>query len=343
MARMRATNGARLTLSEGLMLYLIIKALIPIIAIMLLGFWAGKSKLVDNQNVSMLNIFLMDFALPGALFLSTIQTPWDGIVRQMPLIVVLTLSMWLAYVLIYMAAVKFSGKSSQDAAVLALTVALPNYAALGLPILNGVFGESTGISLNVAISISCGAVLMTPFCLMILEAGKAAERGERASMISLLPKLIYLSLKKPIVFGPLAGVLCSVLLGINHIQVPEILVLTMKPLAGAALAAALFLTGVILSARKLKINASVLLGAIVKNVGQPLVAWGIVMLFGIDPEIGRAGILLSALSAGFFGVVFGNRFGVQSPDAEGALLISTGAFVFSIPLFIMFTSAMLPT
>lgn len=323
------------------MSYLIIKALAPIITIMLLGFWAGKSRLVDNHNVSLLNIFLMDFALPGALFLATVQTPWDGIVKQMPLIVVLALSMWIAYALIYLAAVKISSKSSQDAAVLALTVALPNYAALGLPILNGVFGESTGISLNVAISISCGAVLLTPFCLMMLEAGKAAQSGTHASIGALLPKLVYLSFKKPIVFGPLVGVLGSALLGTAGLQVPELLVVTMKPLAGAALAAALFLTGVILSARRLKINAHVLVGTLVKNIGQPLIAWVVVMLFGIDPEVGRAGILLIALSAGFFGVVFGNRFGVQSPDAEGALLVSTAAFVLTIPLFIIFTSTMI--
>jgi len=320
------------------MAYLILKALAPIIVIMLLGYWAGKSKLVDNRNVSLLNIFLMDFALPGALFLATVQTPWAGIVRQMPLVLVLTLSMWIAFALVYFLAVRVSNKPPQDAAVLALTVALPNYAALGLPVLNGVFGESTGISLSVAVSISCGAVLMTPFCLMILEAAKAAERGERTSVGALLPKLVWLSCRKPIVYGPLAGVLASALLGAAGMQPPELLIVAMKPLSGAALAAALFLTGVILSARTLKINAPVVLGTLVKNIAQPLLAFGIVLLFGIGHDVGRAGILLVALSAGFFGVVFGNRYGVQSPDSEGALLISTGAFVVTIPLVILFTA-----
>ncbi|MDR3371514.1 AEC family transporter [Rhodoferax sp.] len=319
---------------------IIIKALAPIFVIMLLGFWAGKSKLVDNSNVSLLNIFLMDFALPGALFLATVQTPWAGIVKQAPLILILTLSMWVAYALIYFISVKVSGKSSQDSAVLALTVGLPNYAALGLPILNGAFGEGTGISLSVAVAISCGAVLMTPFCLMILEAGKAKQRGEQASMATLLPKLIYLSFKKPIVFGPLIGVLGSAVLGALDMKAPNLLLISLRPLGAAALAAALFLTGVILSARKLKINGPVLFGALIKNVAQPFVAWGLVLLFGIDPVVGRAGILLIALSAGFFGVVFGNRFGVQSPDAEGSLLVSTGAFIFTIPLFIMLTAGM---
>jgi predicted permease len=46
------------------MTYVIVHALAPIFLIMLLGFWAGKAKMVDNKNVSLLNIFVMDFALP---------------------------------------------------------------------------------------------------------------------------------------------------------------------------------------------------------------------------------------------------------------------------------------
>lgn len=45
------------------MTYVIVHALAPIFVIMLLGFWAGKAKMVDNKNVSLLNIFVMDFAL----------------------------------------------------------------------------------------------------------------------------------------------------------------------------------------------------------------------------------------------------------------------------------------
>jgi len=138
------------------MTYVIVHALAPIFLIMLLGFWAGKAKMVDNKNVSLLNIFVMDFALPAALFSATVQTPWSGIAAQSPLIVVLTGAMWITYAAIYFLATKVFKKSPQDAAVLTLTVALPNYAALGLPILGSVLGEGSATSLSVAVSIACG-------------------------------------------------------------------------------------------------------------------------------------------------------------------------------------------
>jgi malonate transporter len=319
------------------MTYVIVHALAPIFVIMLLGFWAGKAKMVDNQNVSLLNIFVMDFALPAALFSATVQTPWSGIVQQSPLVVVLTLAMWITWAGIYFLAVKVFKKSPQDAAVLTLTVALPNYAALGLPILGSVLGEGPSTSLSVAVSIACGSVLMTPFCLLVLEREKArAAGGNTGSTLTMLPVLMWRSVKKPIVMGPLLGVILSAI----GIKMPDLLLASIKPLGLAATAAALFLTGVILSARRLKINASVIIGSVVTMLIQPMIAWGVVLLLGLHGPVAITAILMVALSAGFFGVVFGNRFGVQSPDAEAVLLISSVLCILTLPLFISLTSGM---
>ncbi|CBA33619.1 AEC family transporter [Cronobacter turicensis] len=319
------------------MTYVIIHALAPIFVIMLLGFMAGKTRMVDNQNVALLNIFVMDFALPAALFSATVQTPWAGIVAQMPLIVVLVLAMWVTYAAIYFLAVGPFKKSPQDAAVLTLTVALPNYAALGLPILGSVLGEGPSTSLSVAVSIACGSVLMTPFCLLILEREKARASGENSgSTLAMLPVLMWRSVKKPIVWGPLLGVVLSAI----GIKMPELVLAAIKPLGLAATAAALFLTGVILSARKLKINAMVITATITKLLIQPFIAWGIVLALGLTGPVAVTAILMIALAAGFFGVVFGNRFGVQSPDAEAVLLLSSVLSILSLPLFISLTQGL---
>ncbi|MFW0700890.1 AEC family transporter [Pantoea sp. R13S299] len=319
------------------MIYIIVHALAPIFVIMLLGFWAGKAGMVNNKDVSLLNIFVMDFALPAALFSATVQTPWSGIVAQSPLIVVLTGAMWITYAAIYFLATRVFKKSPQDAAVLTLTVALPNYAALGLPILGSVLGEGSSTSLSVAVSIACGSVLMTPFCLLILEREKARIAGENVgSTLTMLPVLMWRSIKKPIVLGPLLGVVLSAL----GFRMPELVISAIKPLGLAATAAALFLTGVILSARQLKLNAVVGVGTVAKLLIQPLVAWGLVLALGLNGSVAITAILMIALSAGFFGVVFGNRFGVQSPDAEAVLLLSSILCILSLPLFITLTSGM---
>lgn len=318
------------------MTYVIIHALAPIFVIMLLGFWAGKAGMVDNKNVSLLNIFVMDFALPATLFSATVQTPWAGIVAQSPLVLVLTGAMWITYAAIYFLATSVFKRTPQDAAVLTLTVALPNYAALGLPILGSVLGEGASTSLSVAVSIACGSVLMTPFCLLILEREKARAAENSGSTLAMLPVLMWRSVKKPIVWGPLLGVVLSAI----GIKMPDLLLASIKPLGLAATAAALFLTGVILSARKLQLNALIATSTIVKLLVQPFIAWGLVMLLGLHGSIAITAILMIALAAGFFGVVFGNRFGVQSPDAEAVLLLSSVLCILSLPLFISLTSGL---
>ena len=49
---------------------------------------------------------------------------------------------------------------------------------------------------------------MTPFCLLILEREKARAEGDNSgSTLSMLPVLMWRSIKKPIVMGPLLGVI----------------------------------------------------------------------------------------------------------------------------------------
>lgn len=202
---------------------------------------------------------------------------------------------------------------------------------------SGVLGEGASTSLSVAVSIACGSVLMTPFCLLILEREKARAAGENSgSTLAMLPVLMWRSVKKPIVWGPLLGVVLSAI----GIKMPDLLLASIKPLGLAATAAALFLTGVILSARKLQLNALIATSTIVKLLVQPFIAWGLVMLLGLHGSIAITAILMIALAAGFFGVVFGNRFGVQSPDAEAVLLLSSVLCILSLPLFISLTSGL---
>lgn len=84
----------------------------------------------------------------------------------------------------------------------------------------------------------------------------------------MLPVLMWRSVKKPIVWGPLLGVVLSAI----GIKMPDLLLASIKPLGTAATAAALFLTGVILSARKLQLNALIATSTIVKLLVQPFIA-----------------------------------------------------------------------
>jgi malonate transporter len=78
----------------------------------------------------------------------------------------------------------------------------------------------------------------------------------------------------------------------------------------------------------------VILSCTTKNLIQPFLALGLAVLMHLDRATTIAVVLLISLSAGFFGVVFGSRFGVQSAEAESTLLISSLLCIITLSGFI---------
>jgi malonate transporter len=52
----------------------LLNSLVPIFAIMGLGYFAGWIRDIDNHHVAELNALVMDFALPACLFVATAST-----------------------------------------------------------------------------------------------------------------------------------------------------------------------------------------------------------------------------------------------------------------------------
>jgi malonate transporter and related proteins len=61
---------------------ILLNSLLPIFAVMALGYFAGYVRDIDNQHVGELNALVMDFALPASLFVATATTPWAMLVAQ---------------------------------------------------------------------------------------------------------------------------------------------------------------------------------------------------------------------------------------------------------------------
>jgi len=54
---------------------ILLNALVPIFAVMALGYFAGWIRDLDSHHIGELNALVMDFALPAALFVATASTP----------------------------------------------------------------------------------------------------------------------------------------------------------------------------------------------------------------------------------------------------------------------------
>ena len=303
------------------MLPIILNALVPIFFVLLLGYLAGRLKRLDNTRVAEMNVLVMEFALPCALFIGTFHTPRAVLIDRWPVVVVLGVGMLIIYGITYLLQRRVFGLNTQEAAVQTLTTSLPNYASCGLPLVAAVFGPSQTVL--VAISIACGATIVSPLTLTLLELGKPGGNPSGAGAGVLIGRAMRHALTRPIVAAPILGVVLA-LLGVTLPAFSDKLLGSSLDLLGrAAGGIALFLTGLILSSQRFEFSGNVLASVLLKNIVHPLVAFGIVKLLPVPPDIARAAVVISAIPSGFFGVLFGLRYGVQSRVAGSTLIASS--------------------
>jgi malonate transporter len=289
-------------------------ALVPIFAGLLLGYLAGLRRVMDNQNVRALVTFVMSFAIPCSLFLAVASTPF-AVLRQYtaPAFVIA-----IVYLVVYAVSffwVRFrENLRPSDSSVVALTLAFPNSAAVGLPLLASVFGPQSTVT--VAIALAIGSITVSPITLAILEASRRGDGrsfGLRNSGLALMH-----SIKKPIVWSPLLGVVFSC----AGLHLPSFIDRSFAVMGSAADGSALVLTGLVVSAQRFEIGGNTLAAVFLKNVLQPFLALGIALLIHLPVELMRYIILISAMPCGFFGVVFGKGFDSTPKLASSGLIAS---------------------
>src|SRR5271168_63569 len=187
------------------MTHVLLNALVPIFAVMGLGYFAGWIRDVDNHHVAELNALVMDFAVPAALFVATASASRHVLLTQWPLLLALVIPMLGVYALSYWMARRLFGLMPAPASVQALTVAFPNFAAAGLPLTAAVFEASQ--LLDVALGLALGAIILSPLTLSVLETSKSAAVGQvdRRTILSAIGK----SLLRPVVLAPIVGIVFS--------------------------------------------------------------------------------------------------------------------------------------
>src|SRR6266446_624824 len=274
---------------------MIAEGLVPVFFVMFLGYFAGARRIIDNQQVASLTALVMTFALPAVLFVGVSQTSSNGLEENGKLVLALVISMLVIFGITFALNHYIFRLSPGENAVQSLSVGFPNYAAVGLPLLGSVMGPGSMVS--VAVSVVAGPLFISPLTQAVLEScGTAA--GSSSHRIA---TALFHSVCKPVVIGPVAG-LAVAFLGI-HLN--EVVSHALNLIGATAAGLACFVTGLVLSAQPLRLDANVGVAVLMKNIFLPLVACAIALTLGMSGEIVREAILLAALPTGFFGMLFG--------------------------------------
>ena len=114
---------------------MIAEALVPVFFVMFLGYFAGARRIIDNQHLANLNVLLMTFVLPVALFVGVAQTSRSGLEENGKLFLVLVISKLVIFGITFALNHYVFRLNPGENAVQSLSVGFPNFAAVGLPLL----------------------------------------------------------------------------------------------------------------------------------------------------------------------------------------------------------------
>src|SRR5260370_12598151 len=210
--------------------------------------------------------------------------------------VVLAISMLLIYGLVFLLQRSLFKLFTRQAAVGSLTVAFPNLASAGLPLISSVFGA--GHAVSVGVSLAVGSIMLSPLTLVLLESGEQTPND--VPVLRHILRSIGKALLQPIVLAPIIGMVLS----LAEIDLPHLLASSLTLIGGGSGRVALFLTGLILSSQPFTPNGNVVSGTLLKNVAHPLLAAALALALAAPPAIGREAVIPSAAPSGLFGILF---------------------------------------
>jgi malonate transporter len=300
-------------------------ALIPVFFGLLLGYFAGIRKFVDNRDVHSLVRFVMNFALPCSLFTAIAHTD-RGILRsQGGLVAVLGLVYLVLFFFTWFVERRIFRSDPADSAVLALTLGFPNATAVGIPLLDALYGPSAAAA--TAMGIAIGAVTISPIALAILERstlkGHAVSRSIGDTTAAQIRSSMWKAVKRPVVWAPVLGVLAA----LAQLHLPDFVNRSLTVMGNATAGAALFLTGLIVSAQQFRLDGRVIAAIAAKNLLQPALCLAFAWMIGLSAVETRYAVLIAAIPCGFFGLVFGKGFNSSPLTASSSLIFS---YVFGI-------------
>lgn len=302
----------------------IIDAVLPVFAIIGVGWLAGLRWGVDATTAAVMNRFVFVFALPPLIFRLLATAPFESFSWSLLGAYFLgQLAVWL----VAFAAMAWIWKRPLGDRVLgAASAGLPNHVFLALPIVIWLMGEDS--SLPVLMIITLDSLVIYSITLVFLEID--AHAGPNRHPL----RAVFDSYRRS---PQLLAILLGLIWGLADWPLPAAVETGARFLGAAAAPTALFVLGSHLSRARIKGNRtmlSVLMG--LKMIVHPLLVWAIATrLFGLSGDALWIVVLVAAAPVGATSFVLGQHYGRFKDEGSAAVAISTALSIFTMSAVIL--------
>ena len=301
----------------------ILDAVVPLFAVILLGFAAGRTGWIDARGVKALVTFVFYVAMPPLLFRLVAKSELAELVQGGFMVCyvgaqigVALLGVWLGRTLFRLgpAALVIQGFGS----------AFPNSVLLGLPLLLSLYGERGALPATLIFSMNVFVYSFVTLLLQLTQPGRWAGA---------LEGLVWPTLRA-IIGNPIIMAACGGLaFGALGLTLPTVVDHTFGFIGSAGPPTALFALGASLGVGQVAGRWGQA-GAMVacKLVVHPLLAWLLaVPILGLTPFYAQTAIIMAALPVGANVFIFAQQYDVSVEQTSSAIFVSTGIAMVTIP------------
>ena len=294
-----------------------IETIIPIIAMILLGYVLKRTNVLKAEDAVSLNKIVINIAIPSLIFLAIYKVNLSilPVVAPIPLICISVgiISGLIAYLIL-----TFRNYPNKTKWSVVSTSALFNSGFLGYPVVLGVFGTNGFIR---AIFYDLGSMILFisfgVFFLLML-GGKYSD-----------------ILKRSLLFPPLWGIILGLLLNFLNIPLGYIISQTLTYLSGAAIPLIMISLGLSMEFRGIKeyIGLASLVSTIKLGIA-PLIAFIIVIILGMGGLEKSVTVLEAGMPSAMLGLVLAITYELDIKVSAACIFLSTVLSMVTLPILL---------
>lgn len=291
---------------------LIFEIVLPMFALIALGFWAARYRGFSNAMVQGLSRFLGIYALPALLFSNMVKAKIPD-----PIEWGFLASFYIAALLVFAVAAAWMlmRRRRADFAPVGLASSFSNIALLGTPIIMEAYGPAVAVPVLLLI------VFQSPLLFTVATMLAESQRSSGGRPIQAAVKAVKATAASPLVMSVLFGLVANLI----HLPVPPMVMKGLGLMAQTVLPCACFTLGATLAFSP---TSGALLPAaamaVMKVALHPAITWLLAtQVFHLPPSWVAPAVTAAALPIGVNAYVFAERYESGRELVSMALLIST--------------------
>lgn len=290
---------------------------LTLFAMMLIGALLKKKGIIDEFGKKCLSDLCIDVVIPCNIFKSCLIAFDRDVLTACAALLVSATAMQLLCLLLnrYL----YNRYPTQRKKVLQYCTIVPMSGFLGNPMAEGLYSE-VGV-LYTSIFLIPMRIVMWSVGTTYFVADKTVDKRQVIKNVLTHPCLVAIYL----------GLLCMV----TQVQLPSVVLNTVKYIGNCNAALTMFLVGTILTdvPRKSILNRDTIRFSVLRLVLLPAVAWGVGMLLRLTPTALGVSVLMTGMPAGATAAIFAAKYGSDAPFATQNVVCTTLLSMLTLPLW----------